>query len=77
LKGRLVNILPPMTSRTQHKSYLVRFHRGEGQRHWRASLQDVRSEQVIHFDSEQELMRALLYILSTALIDTEVSTPEV
>ena len=66
-----------MPSQTEHKSYLVRFQRGQGQLHWRATLQDVRSEQVIHFESEQELVRMLLLFLSSRLVSEDAPTTEV
>ena len=65
-----------MPNQTQHKSFLVRFQRGQGQRHWRATLQDVRSEQVIHFETEQELVRAVLHLLSTQPVEEDTSIAE-
>ncbi len=56
-----------MTRQSQYLAYLVRFQRGEGERHWRASLQDVRTQTTMQFATEIELIRHLLTVMADAV----------
>lgn len=55
-----------MTSESQYLAFLVRFQRGQGQRHWRASLLDVRTQTTVHFATEIELIRHMLAAMADA-----------
>lgn len=46
-----------------YQSYLIRFQRSEEQERWRATLQDVRTSQILHFGTEQELIHHLMTVL--------------
>lgn len=49
-----------------YKAYLLRFQRGEGQDHWRATLVDALSGEKKRFASERALFANLMQILAKA-----------
>ena len=70
-----------MTRQSRYLAFLVRFQRGEGERHWRASLQDVRTQTTMQFATEIELIRHMLTTMADAAAqeteEADRSDPEV
>ena len=60
-----------MTENNNYHAYLIRFQRGEGETHWRATLQDVQSSQPLRFPNERELICYLLHKLQVQPSRTE------
>lgn len=46
-----------------YQAYLIRFRRDEGQPHWRATLQNAQSGEVLNFANEDHLLNFLLETL--------------
>lgn len=55
-----------MVEQKDYQSYLIRFQRSDAQSPWRVTLQDILSDRVLHFASEEELMCHLRSVLGTA-----------
>ncbi len=49
-----------MTGKNHYQAYLVRFQRGEKQPHWRATLQNAQTGEIIRFATESQLIHFLL-----------------
>ena len=47
----------------EYKSYLLRLQRNQVNEHWRASLQNAQTGELLHFANERELLRYLLQVL--------------
>lgn len=50
--------------RTYYKAYLLRLQRIPGQPHWRATLENAHSAELIRFANERELFRYLIQVLT-------------
>lgn len=51
-----------MDTATEYKAFLIRLKRRNGRLHWRATLENVHTGEVLHFATERDL---LLYMLQT------------
>lgn len=49
---------------TEYRAYLIRLRRGEGETNWRATLQNVHTNQLLHYGNERELFLYLLHTLA-------------
>ena len=47
-----------------YKAYLLRLQRSEDQSHWRTTLQNAQTGEVLHFANEQAFVQYLLNLLS-------------
>jgi hypothetical protein len=53
-----------MADEHHYRAYLLRLQRGEGQPHWRATLQNAQTGELLRFATEQALVNHLLSTLS-------------
>ena len=68
---RLIHIMPAMDG-TYH-AFLLRLQRYHNQGKWRVTLQDVQTDELLHFANEMELVKHLLKLLAESK-ETEPST---
>ena len=52
-----------------YQAYLIRFRRDKGQPHWRATLQNAQSGEVVNFANEDHLLDFLLETLKSNLLE--------
>lgn len=52
-----------MIDELRYRAYLIRFQRGEKQTHWRVTLQNAQTGEVVRFANENQLVRFLLETL--------------
>jgi hypothetical protein len=53
-----------MADENHYRAYLLRLQRGEGQPHWRVTLQNAQTGELLRFATEQALVNHLLNTLS-------------
>lgn len=49
---------------TEYRAYLIRLQRGEGEANWRATLQNVHTNELLRYGNEREMFLYLLHTLS-------------
>jgi hypothetical protein len=59
---------------TEYQSFLLRLQRGHGNDHWRATLQNAQTGELLRFANERELLRYLLQLLSPRSTDADQLT---
>ncbi|MCI0394917.1 MAG: hypothetical protein L0332_24785 [Chloroflexi bacterium] len=63
-----------MTDENHYRAYLLRLQRGQGQLHWRVTLQNAHTGEVLKFATERALLNHLLDVLSLDLpVDKDAS----
>ena len=48
---------------SEYQAFLLRLHRSQGQIHWRVTMENAHTGEVLHFATERELLRYLLEVL--------------
>ena len=48
---------------SEYQAFLLRLHRSQGQMHWRVTMENAHTGEVLHFATERELLRYLLEVL--------------
>ena len=52
--------------RAQYKAFLLRLQRSQGQTHWRATLENAHTGELLRFATEREMLRFLMQVLTIA-----------
>ena len=55
----------------EYMSYLLRLQRSQPNDHWRATLQNAQTGELLRFANERELLRYLLQLLSSGPANTD------
>jgi hypothetical protein len=53
-----------MADENHYRAYLLRLQRGQGQPHWRVTLQNAQTGEALRFATEQALVNHLLSMLN-------------
>ena len=54
----------------EYQAYLLRLQRGENQTHWRVTLENAHTGELLRFANEREMLRYLIQILTTPSTDS-------
>lgn len=49
--------------KSQYQAYLLRLQRNEGQMHWRVTMENAHTGELLRFATERELLRYLMKVL--------------
>ena len=53
--------------KSQYQAYLLRLHRSQGQAHWRATLENAHTGELLRFATEREMLLYLMQALTIRL----------
>ncbi|MCB8984908.1 MAG: hypothetical protein H6659_13845 [Ardenticatenaceae bacterium] len=53
--------------RAQYRAYLLRLQRSQGQTHWRATLENAHTGELLRFANQNEMLRYLMQVLAVEL----------
>ena len=49
--------------KSQYQAYLLRLHRSQNQMHWRVTMENAHTSELLRFATERELLRYLMKLL--------------
>ncbi len=51
--------------KSQYRAYLLRLQRGQSESHWRVTMEDAHTGELLRFTNERDMLRYLMQVLST------------